>query len=628
MRRDAARAVTMALVLGAVCATAFAQETTVKPLPAARDTRAMPPDPAGTGAIAGTLVGADSGRAIRRARITLSSTQPSIVKVATTDDQGRFAFDRLPAAQYTLNASKAGYLDVSYGQRQLGSGRPGTPIRLEADQRVDRVKLSMPRGGVITGRVLDEAGEPAFGTPVRAMRYIYRSGDRVLAQAGTATTDDRGIYRIAALVPGEYVVAAVPRETSSAAMDEMKMRTEMVLTEARNAGSDALLSEATVMMARANAVASAPPDTSGYMPVFYPSATTAATASTISVSAGEERPNIDLQLQIVPLAQIAGVVLGAGGALPANAQILLVDAAATGSTIPTRSVRAGADGQFSIAGVTPGQYTLFVRGAVRSSAPETMARPVPASTAAAFETKLEVMAAMQTLWASIDLSVAGQNITGLALTLQPGLTISGRLAFDPALPQNFDPSRVRLLLAPVSLANLDLGTIPTAQVEADGKFTIRNVVPGKYRVNGSGVAGMSLRSAVFGGPDVLDGLFDVKSGDDLTSGTVTFSSRATEVSGALQDADGRGLADYTIVVFPSEDRFWIPQSRRIQAARPATDGSYAFRGLPPGDYRVVAVIDPEPGKWYDPAFLRELLPGAISLALSEGQRQVQNLRVR
>ena len=627
MRRVIARTVlfVVAVVLGS--ATVTAQETTVKPT-LVRDARTTAPDPGGTASIAGTLVTGDSGRPVRRARVTLSSAQPAVVKVATTDDLGRFLFDKLPPAQYTLSASKAGYLDVSYGQRQPGSGRPGTPIRVAADQHVERVALVMPRGGVITGRVLDEGGEPAFGTPVRAMRYIYRSGERVLAQAGSATADDRGIYRIAALVPGEYVVTAVPRESSSAAMEEMKVRTEMVLAEARSAGSDALLSEATVMMARANAVTTAPPETSGYMPVFYPASTTAATATTIAVSAGEERPNIDLQLQIVPLAQISGVVTGAGGGMPANAQFLLVDAAATGSITPTRSVRAGADGQFSITGVTPGQYTLFVRGGVRAPAVETTSRPAPATVEGALETKLQAAASMQTLWASMDLAVSGQDMTGLTLTLQPGLTVSGRLAFDPAQPQNLDPSRVRLLLTPVSLANLDLGTIPTAQVEADGRFTIRNVVPGKYRLNGSGVAGMTLRSAVFGGPDVLDGLLEVKPAEDVTGGTVTFSSRTSELSGALQDSTGRGLADYTIVVFPSEDRFWIPQSRRIQAARPATDGSFAFRGLPPGDYRVVAVVDPEPGRWYDPSFLRELLPGAISLSLSEGQRQVQNLRVR
>src|SRR5262249_26765850 len=98
----------------------------------ARD--AAPPRP-GTASIDGTLVAIDSGRPVRRARVSLTSAAgTSVGQSVTTDDLGVFTFKDLPAGAYTLTASKPGYLDSIYGQRRPGTGRPGTPIQLADGQ--------------------------------------------------------------------------------------------------------------------------------------------------------------------------------------------------------------------------------------------------------------------------------------------------------------------------------------------------------------------------------------------------------------------------------------------------------------------------------------------------------------
>ena len=77
---------------------------------------------------------------------------------------------------------------------------------------------------------------------------------------------------------------------------------------------------------------------------------------------------------------------------------------------------------------------------------------------------------------------------------------------------------------------------------------------------------------------------------------------------------GKPTADYTIVIFPSDNSFWLPQARRIQSARPGTDGKFTFRDMPPGDYRMTAVTDVEPGEWFDPEFLaarQRFHPGVV-----------------
>lgn len=95
----------------------------------------------------------------------------------------------------------------------------------------------------------------------------------------------------------------------------------------------------------------------------------------------------------------------------------------------------------------------------------------------------------------------------------------------------------------------------------------------------------------------------------------------------IQDVTGRPTADVTIIVFPADRRYWLPQARRIASSRPGTDGRFVFRGLPAGEYRLTAVTDVEPGEWYDPAFLAQLLQVSIPVSLAEGAATVQDIKV-
>ncbi len=148
--------------------------------------------PIGTGTIAGTVVTVGSGAPVRRARVTLSGAELRGGRSAVTDDQGRFLFTALPAGRFTMAASKTGYVGITYGAKR--AGRPGTPIQLAEGQKLEKAVMSMPRGSVITGIVVDELGEPSPGTQVRVMRYVMRTGEKTLEQAGQDQTDDRGQY--------------------------------------------------------------------------------------------------------------------------------------------------------------------------------------------------------------------------------------------------------------------------------------------------------------------------------------------------------------------------------------------------------------------------------------------------
>jgi hypothetical protein len=125
----------------------------------------------------------------------------------------------------------------------------------------------------------------------------------------------------------------------------------------------------------------------------------------------------------------------------------------------------------------------------------------------------------------------------------------------------------------------------------------------------------------------LDFPLDVAPSQDVSGVLLTFTDKSQELTGTIQDTSGRPTADYTIIVFPSDKRFWLPQARRIASTRPGTDGRFTFRSLPAGDYRLTAVTDVEPGEWYDPDFLAQLVGASIPILINEGDRKTQDIRL-
>jgi len=604
--------------VGAGLFVVLAAATVVAGQQTARD--AAPPRP-GTGSIQGTLVAIDSGRPVRRARVSLTSVGGGAVgQSVTTDDLGVFTFKDLPAGAYTLAASKPGYLDSIYGQRRPGTGRPGTPIQLIDGQHLEKLTFQLARGGAIMGTVVDEQGEPVFGQQVRVYRYVRRAGERTLQSAGTDVTDDRGQYRIPVLLPGEYVVSTFPRESpSDAAVADLKKMAETLVVNARAGADEQALVRMKEEIARASEI-KADETSESYAPVYYPGTTQASGAQSIMIEVGQERAGVDFQLQLVRTAKISGVVTppdGGAGALAAMPITLVdVDQIVSGLASRTGRLSNGGYGEFSISGVPPGHYMLFAR----------WARLMTGNVA---ETGKLTVAGSTQFWATADVVVDGRDISDLSLTMQKGMTVSGVVRTDSSGGQTFDFARVRVMLSLVGPAAVgDAFAEMPAVADAGGRFSFPGVMPGKYRVSVAGQpAAWTPKSAVFNGRDALDFFVEVKPGEDQ-SGVITLTTHPGTLSGMLQDSSGQPTAAYTIIVFPSDERLWAAPARRILATRPATDGRYSFSSLPAGEYRLVAVTDVEPGQWYDPAFLRELSGLALPITLGDGERRVQDLRVK
>lgn len=605
---------------------------------AARD--AVTQQPTGTAMILGQIVTGDAGTPVRRARVSLVG-QGMGARSLMTDDEGRYVFTLLPAGRYTLNATKAGFVPIAYGAK--APGRAGTPIQLADGQKLEARPTTLPKGGVVTGVVLDEHGEPAPGTPVRAMRQIMRTGEKRLESAGTDTTDDRGQYRIYGLQPGQYVVYAQPRNqgvgTLQASVAEQietavqQMQQAMAAQGGRGGGRGAQLGDLLGQMGGGRGQQALEQGV-GYAPVFFPGTTSPSGATAVDLTTGQERYGVDFQLQLTQTSMVTGSVLGPEGTTPGGTQITLVPKdSLPGLPGNTMTARAGPDGQFVFRNVIPGQYSVTARAQVRTVDPA--AEPQPAAVVQGGRGGRGGAgrggAPPEILWAVADVSVDG-NDQFMTLQLQNGMTIAGRIAFDGQrlLPPT-DLTRVRITLTTVGAQDAEFGNLPPAIVDASGRFTMKGVPPGRYSLRGNAPAGGSgnwvLASSMAGGLDSLDFPLVIGPNVNISDAVVTFADRTTELSGTLQDASGTATSDYSIIVFPSDKQYWQPQSRRIQSARPGTDGRFTMRNLPPGDYMIVAVTDVEPGEWFDPAFLAELTRASMRVTLQDGEKKTQDLRL-
>src|SRR5205814_4996396 len=164
----------------------------------------------GTARIRGRIVAADSGQPLRKAQVRASASDIRESRMTSTDADGRFELKELPAGRYTIAASKGSFVALQYGQRRPFA--PGKPIELRDGETIDKVDFALPRGGIVTGHVVDEFGEPVADVSVAPMRYQYVQGRRRLVPNGRqGTTNDIGEFRIFGLPPGQYYLSATLR---------------------------------------------------------------------------------------------------------------------------------------------------------------------------------------------------------------------------------------------------------------------------------------------------------------------------------------------------------------------------------------------------------------------------------
>ena len=323
-------------------------------------------------AMSGIVSNAATGEPVRRALVALRRIDMSpgvttiqVAHTVATDAAGQFAMEGIAPGKYRLAAERNGFIATQYGAR--GPGKAGTLLTLEAGQKSSGLAIRLTPHGVISGRVLDEDGEPATGADVQVLRQQYVQGRKQMARTNGGATNDLGEYRVFGLPPGRYYVSATPRQNPMLPLAEDE-----------------------------------------YATTWFPRTTDATAAAPIDVSPGAQLRNIDIALARVHTVTVRGRVVSeipppAGGE---KARILNVSLSARNSYgaggNANRGTGAAPDGTFEFRGVTPGSYYLV--GAV--------------------------MASGKTLTAKAPVQVGGVNIEGISLAIRPGVPVGGQVRVE------------------------------------------------------------------------------------------------------------------------------------------------------------------------------------------------------
>ena len=457
-------------------------------------------------------------------------------------------------------------------------GDPGKPLDVGENQLADRVDFTLPRGGVITGRVVDEFGEPVANAAVQSMQYRFINGERRPMSTGPgATTPDTGEYRLWGLNPGEYYVSVTPRVGP------------MVMS---NDNSD---------------------DRAGYAATYYPGTASPAEAQPLTIAAGQTVAGADIMLAPTRTSKVTGTAIDSKGQPVRSGMVMAMQRAISGGMSSNLSGQIRPDGTFTVSGLAPGDYVL--RGNVFSP---------PGVTS-------------ETLIANV--SVSGNDVAGVLLAPLLPATVTGRIVFDPPSAA-IEPAMIRLT-ASQKRPELTFGpTQPSPPVIKDDFTFEMKTTPGlmviRAGVGGPGVgftlpAGTgfwSLKSVRHETTDVTDTGIDLAGGREVNGVEIVMTNRVQTISGQILDSRGAVSKEGSVLVFAQSRERWIGPGRYASQARPDQTGKYTVRGLAPGDYFAVAVDRVDSQRYMgDPDYYEELSRDGVRLTLSEGETRIVDLKL-
>jgi hypothetical protein len=177
--------------------------------------------------IRGSVVENQTGHPLSRASVLLEPVpgSPGVRMTAHTNQFGFFEFAGASPGTYLLQASRAAFVTALYGQKRWNSA--GMPL-IVSESELQFLTIRMLRFGSIAGRVVDEndVGVPEF----EVAAYLNTRPPQLVAKA---TSDDKGMYRIYGLLPGNYVVRTVGKQVDDIGYKPTYARETDLLDQAR-----------------------------------------------------------------------------------------------------------------------------------------------------------------------------------------------------------------------------------------------------------------------------------------------------------------------------------------------------------------------------------------------------------
>jgi carboxypeptidase family protein len=569
----------------AICLVILAAANTV----ATQGTR-QPPKEIGGSTVRGVVTYADTGRPLRNARVMLLANDNGPgTTIGITDFRGEFMMRHVPAGRFALIIDAPGILKPQeFGRAQsqliarfrLSDNRDlFTEVVVNGTDSVN-VKLQALRGGVITGRVLSEDDQPLADANVKILRS--ENGKWLPVPPGVdlpsdegLKTDAKGVYRIAGLPSGDYLVCV--HEAS--------------------VGTDGK-----------------PIEEGGYvngqlMVAYYPSATNVKDAQAITVVEASESTGIDIRLPDRAAYTISGRIFGPNNEPAGYGEVIVGRTDAVGDVdewVQTRTT-SETDGSWRLTGVPAGDYVITMGGSIRVGTPEDGGY-------------------LAVLPKTIKVRVENGDVVVPDVKLGYGATVAGKITVDGKVPKRAYGLFPELVMADEENARVAVNLLAPGRfryatndeyVKEDGSFRMLAVAPGKYwfQLPWRAEEGMYLNAVTRKGVDLMQSPFKVTSDtvlDDvvfaLATDFATIEGELAPPSGKVDAAQKRSARDVTIVLAPATEATRRNGGRKLLMVQPDTQGRFSF-SCAPGEYFVTAFTSAQvknlPGPLNDEYFKKD-----------------------
>ena len=500
---------------------------------------AVPPRPAeGTAVVRGKVIEKPSGAPLERAVVSIRAVRGGgDVTQVYTNQYGVFEFTKLAAGPYELRAAAGEYRATHVPSTYpTAAGGTGPPLQLkDGEQRTDIV-ISLSRALAISGRVIDEDGNPLANIEVS----VPNPQDGMMMsgfEGRPRTTDDRGMFRLHGLAAGRYVLCATPRRGPSFDLER--------------------------------------PRRLQYVQTCYPSVTDVTDATEVTL-ADQDVAGLEIRLQRRPTYVLSGHVIGADGTPPENVQVSLMRIEGNSSSGSGTGLRSG--GAFTISNVTPGAYELSARlGRDRySSRPDDR----------------------ESQWGGVRLEVTTADVVGLVVQLKAAATLKGTVAFEDP-PEKPGTTPMAVAPQPLNSPGANRPFPAPATVGDDRAFELRGLFgPLVLRIFNGMPPGYSLKSIRYRGRDITDTAVEFD-GDPAHPVEVLLTSRTAALSGQVMDESGAPVAGAWVIPFPADPARWKgfqgPRSRTSEQGRyrlpQLVAGEYFVAAVSAADQRLLNLPD-------------------------------------
>ncbi len=518
------------LTLVAITATLLAQSS----VPRAKEISDNSVSPPCT--VTGRVVAATDGPPLKSAPVVLipeHSLSGHQIYATNSDVDGRFTIKNIPPGRYKFFAFRSGFVDQHY---KAGNNDTGPLFSLRPGEKVSEVLFRLIAAAVITGRTTNEDGDGMQRVQVVALRRpteeetedeeeLPQHRKIQMQSVASAESDDRGLYRIFGLKPGEYYI----RAEDSPQPPVGPIPVEETFWVNQSLGSE-------------------------YASLYYPGVAQVSQAQVVPIKAGEEA-QVDVVMHRVKTVEIAGHVIGANG--PSTHAFVSLTPIEGGDLEFDRQDTTDDKGNFRLRNIPEGSYYVIVYQQAEGSG-------------GIYESR-----------ARQKIEVAGDNIDSLTITLETGVTIQGRVKLDGA-------SSIALDRMHLTLMSLDEDVLSGGHAEPkkDGTFEMKSVPDGNYTLSVWGLEHEAyVKSIRFGSDDVFEKGVQVESGSSSGRLDVVISSEGAQLEGSVSDDDGPVIGARVRL---APDPLTPYNHLRIQRTTTDQLGHFSVANMAPGKYTLTA----------------------------------------